>query len=103
MKGRQLLSVKLAMTIVIMVSAVTTIALTLLLLLEQHPKTAQAFPCIGDSGNEFCTGYHDGAIQAHRDFKSGNDMDVDQHPCTASKDYCNGYDRGYSDEEDFLG
>jgi hypothetical protein len=30
-------------------------------------------------------------------------MDVDEHRCTGSTEYCNGYDRGYSDEEDFLG
>jgi hypothetical protein len=48
-------------------------------------------------------GYHDGAIQAHRDFKTGDDMDVDEHRCTGITEYCNGYVRGYSDEEDFLG
>jgi hypothetical protein len=63
MKGTQLVSVMLAMTIVITaIAAVTTIALLLL-------QTAQAFPCNGNNG----------------------------------KEYCNGYDRGYSDEEDFLG
>jgi hypothetical protein len=102
MKGMQLLSVMLATTIVVMISAITTIAL-LLLLQQQYPQTAQAFPCNGDNGKEYCTGYHDGAIQAHGDFKTGNDMDVDQHRCTGSTEYCNGYDRGYSDEEDFLG
>ncbi len=30
-------------------------------------------------------------------------MDVDEHRCTGSTEYCNGYNRGYSDEEDFLG
>jgi hypothetical protein len=44
-----------------------------------------------------------GAIQAHRDFKTVDDLDVDQHRCTGSKEYCTGYNRGYSDEEDFLG
>jgi hypothetical protein len=38
-----------------------------------------------------------------RDFKTGDNMDVDEHLCTGSTEYCNGYDRGYSDEEDFLG
>jgi hypothetical protein len=89
--------------IVVMISAAVPSAM--LLLLQQYPQTAQAFPCIGNSGKEYCTGYHDGAIQAHRDFKTGDDMDVDvdEHRCTGIKEYCNGYDRGYSDEEDFLG
>jgi hypothetical protein len=102
MKGtKQLLSVTLATTTVaIMISAITTIALSLL---QQYPQTAQAFPCNGNNGKEYCYGYHDGAVQAHRDFKSGDDMDVDQHTCSGSTEYCNGYDRGYSDEEDFLG
>ena len=51
-----------------------------------------------------CTGYHNGAVLAYRDFNTGNDMAVDQHPCTGnSTDYCNGYVRGYNDEADFLG
>ena len=98
MKGTQLLSVTLATTIILYV--LTTIAL---FLLQQYPQTAQAFRCYGNNGKEYCTGYHDGAVQAHRDFKTGDDMDVDEHRCTGSTEYCNGYDRGYSDEEDFLG
>jgi hypothetical protein len=48
--------------------------------------------------------YHDGANQAYRDYKTGHDLDIDQHRCTSnSNDYCNGYARGYSDEADFLG
>jgi len=97
MKGTQLVSVMLAMTIVIStIGAVTTIALLLL-------QTAQAFPCNGNNGKEYCMGYHDGAVQAHKDFKSGDDTDIDEHQYTGSTEYCNGYDRGYSDEEDFLG
>ena len=99
MKGTRLLSLILAATIVIMISAATAIEA----LLQQYPQTAEAFPCNGYNGKEYCTGYHDGAIQAHRDFKTGDDMDVDQHRCTGSEEHCNGYDRGYSDEEDFLG
>jgi hypothetical protein len=41
---------------------------------------------------------HDGAIQAHRDFKTGDDLDVDQHRCTGSEEYCTGFS-----DEDFLG
>jgi hypothetical protein len=57
----------------------------------------------GHSAKEYCTGYHDGAIQANRDYKTGNDLDVDQHRCTASALYCDRYDRGYNDQSDFLG
>jgi hypothetical protein len=52
----------------------------------------------------YCMGYHNGAIQANRDYKVGNNLDVDQHRCTAASAlYCNGYNRGYSDQADFLG
>jgi hypothetical protein len=47
--------------------------------------------------------YHDGAAQATRDYKIANDLNVDQHECTASDLYCNGYSRGYNDQADFLG
>ena len=36
------------------------------------------------------------------DFKTGDDMDVNEHRCTGSTEYCNVYNRGYNDEEDFL-
>jgi hypothetical protein len=92
MKG-MLLVVMLATTI--MICATITV-------LQQH-QIAQAFPCVGDGTKEYCTGYHDGAIQAHRDYNTGHDLDVRQYRCTGSADYCNGYNRGYSDEADFLG
>lgn len=86
-------------TTIITISATTGITLLL-----QYYQTAQAFPCIGDHVKEYCTGYHDGAILAYRDFNTGHDLDISQHPCTRnSTDYCNGYNRGYSDEADFLG
>jgi hypothetical protein len=87
-------------TIIIMISAT---AITVLL--QQYNQTAQAFPCVGDdAGKEYCTGYHDGAIEARRDFNIGADLDIEQHRCTHnSSDYCNGYDKGYNDEADFLG
>jgi hypothetical protein len=95
MKKRVL--VMLAETIIIMISAVITI--------QQLQQTAQAFPCVGDSSlnEEYCTGYHDGAIQAHKDFNTIHGLDVEQHRCAGSVDYCNGYNRGYSDESDILG
>ena len=58
MKGK--LSLVILTTTIIMVSAVTTIAV---LLIQQYPRTAQASPCNGDDGKEYCAGYHDGAVQ----------------------------------------
>src|ERR671933_834446 len=98
MTGRLLLAM--LTTTIIIVSAATTIAV--LLIQQQYPQTAQAFPCVGHGGKEYCIGYHDGAVQAHRDFKTGDVLDVDQHQCTGSQEYCSGYNRGYSDEQDFL-
>ena len=72
--------------------------------LERYSHTAYAFPCVGNSAKEYCLGYHDGAIQAHRDFNTGQDVDVDQHPCRHNiTEYYHGYSRGYNDEADFLG
>ena len=105
LKGK--LSSVILTTTIIMVCTTTTIAVILLLLSlslqGQHPQTAQASPCNGDNGKEYCTGYHAGAIQAHKDFNTGDDLDVDQHRCTGSTEYCSGYGRGYNDEQDFLG
>jgi hypothetical protein len=84
-------------TIAIMISA------TSITLLQYH-QTAQAYPCVGGSAKEYCTGYHDGAVHAYTDYNTGHGLDLDQHRCTDnSTDYCNGYNRGYSDEADFLG
>jgi hypothetical protein len=93
----------LLITITIIVIIISATAITMLLL--QYNQTAQAFPCVaGHGGIDYCTGYHDGAIQARRDFNAGDDLDIDQHRCTHnSTDYCNGYDKGYDDEADFLG
>jgi hypothetical protein len=87
-----------------MISSATTLAV---LLLHQYPQTAQALPCNGYNGKEYCTGYLDGAIQAHRDFKTGDDIDVDHYRCTGSVDYCNGYNtedfwRNNNNESSFL-
>ncbi len=60
MKGTRLSIMLATIPIVVMISAAVTSAM--LLLLQQYPQTAQAFPCIGNSGKEYCTGYHDGAI-----------------------------------------
>jgi hypothetical protein len=88
MKGK--LSLVILTTTIIMVSAATTIAVVLI---QQYPQTAQASPCNGDSEKEYCTGYHDGTVQAHKDFKTGDDLNVDQHRCTGGTEYCNGYKR----------
>jgi hypothetical protein len=92
---KESLLVLLAMAIMIFVA--------ISVLVQQYHQMAQAFPCVGHSTKEYCMGYHDGAIHANRDYKTGNDLDVDQHRCTASTMYCNGYSRGYSDQADFLG
>jgi hypothetical protein len=85
-------------TIAIMISA------TSITLLLQYYQRAQAYPCVGGSAKEYCTGYHDGAVHAYTDYNTGHGLDLDQHRCTGnSTDYCNGYNRGYSDEADFLG
>ena len=93
------------LTNTIIISAASITALLLLLPQQYLQQIAKAFPCVGDNSltEEYCTGYHDGAIQAHRDFHTGHGLDLDQHTCTASVDYCTGYSRGYSDESDFLG
>ena len=86
--------------LLLLVTTIIIISATSITLLQQHYQTAQAFPCVGHSAKEYCTGYRDGAVQAKRDFKTGQDLDIDQHPCTLNSTlYCN----GYSDEADFLG
>ena len=94
MKKRLLMMMLLAMATVIF--ATTTV-------LQQHYQTAHAVPCLGHSGNEYCTGYHDGAVQANRDYKTANDLEIDQDRCTGADLYCDGYSRGYNDQADFLG
>jgi hypothetical protein len=89
--------------LLLLVTTIITISATSITLLQQYYQTAQAFPCVGHSAKEYCTGYRDGAVQAKRDFKTGQDLDIDQHPCIHNSMYCNGYSRGYSDEADFLG
>jgi hypothetical protein len=83
--------------------AMATMIFAAITVLQQYYQTAQAYPCVGHSAKEYCTGYHDGAVQANRDYKTGNDLDLDQHRCTAAALYCHGYSRGYNDQADFLG
>ena len=70
MKGTQLSVMLATIPIVIMISTAITIAT--LSLLQQYLQTVQAFPCIGNSGKGYCVGYHDGAVQAHRDYGNGS-------------------------------
>jgi len=65
-------------------------------------KSAYAFPCKGGIGDEYCSGYHAGAIQADKDDKAGH-LVVSLYSCTQSAEYCRGYEIGYTDEADFLG
>jgi hypothetical protein len=95
MKDRLLV---MSLTIIIISAGITLVQQ------QYNHQTAQAYTCAGGSAKEYCTGYHDGAIQAYKDYKTGYDLNISQHRCTAnSTDYCNGYNRGYNDEVDFLG
>ncbi len=86
--------------LLLVMTIITLPATTIITLLLQYYQTAQAFPCIGDHVKEYCIGYHDGAIQANRDFKTGQDLDIGQRSCVDNiTRYCN----GYNDEADFLG
>src|SRR5919206_4722430 len=91
---------------IIITMSITIITIMLNVLQQQQygQAAANAFPCVGDTLREYCMGYHDGAIQAHRDYNSGDDnISLNQHRCTLIPEYCKGYDRGYNDEADFLG
>jgi hypothetical protein len=65
-------------------------------------KSAYAFPCKGGTGEEYCSGYHAGAVQADKDSNTGR-VDMTLHPCSQSPDYCRVYENGYNDEAGFLG
>ena len=100
--GSKTMKERLAMNLIMTVIMISATGIALLAI--QYHQTAHAYPCVGGSVKEYCTGYHDGAILAYRDFNTGHNLDISQHPCTHnSTDYCNGYNRGYSDEADFLG
>ncbi|HYZ51654.1 MAG TPA: hypothetical protein VE593_12265 [Nitrososphaeraceae archaeon] len=66
-------------------------------------KSAYAFPCKGGIGEEYCSGYHAGAIQADKDDNANRNLDVSQHRCTSTiQQYCQGFVNGYNDEVGFL-
>jgi hypothetical protein len=60
-------------------------------------KSAYAIPCKGGIGEEYCSGYHAGAIQADKDDNAGH-VDINLDPCMQSAEYCRGYQNGYNDE-----
>ena len=66
-------------------------------------KSAYAFSCKGGIGEEYCSGYHAGAIQADKDDNANRNLDVFQHRCTSTiQQYCQGFVNGYNDEAGFL-
>ena len=66
-------------------------------------KSAYAFPCKGGIGEEYCSGYHAGAIQADKDDNANRNLDVSHHRCTSTiQQYCQGFVNGYNDEADLL-
>src|SRR6188472_3535547 len=66
-------------------------------------KSTYAFPCKGGIGEEYCSGYHAGAIQADKDDNANRNLDVSQHRCTSTiQQYCQGFVNGYNDEVGFL-
>ena len=50
-------------------------------LLLEYPQTAHAFLCVGGQVKEYCIGYYNGAIQAHKDFNTEQDLDISRHTC----------------------
>jgi hypothetical protein len=66
-------------------------------------KSAYAFPCKGGIGEEYCRGYHAGAIQADKDDNANRNLDVFRHRCTSTiQQYCQGFVNGYNDETGLL-
>ena len=62
-----------------------------------HNLDLSAFPM--QRWEEYCTGYHAGAIQADKDDNASRNLDVFQHRCTATtQQYCQGFVNGYNDE-----
>ena len=52
-------------SLLIMLLAISTMIFATITVLHQYYQTAKAFPCVGHSAKEYCTGYHNGAIQAN--------------------------------------
>jgi hypothetical protein len=85
-------------TIIALMTAITITSLTYAI--QDLPY---AFPCKGGIGEEYCSGYHVGAIQADKDDNANRNLDVSQHRFTATiQQYCQGFVNGYNDEVGFL-
>ena len=81
--------------------ALIVLVLTILAAVLAQTQIVLAYPCSGGSGKDYCSGYHKGAVQADKDDAKGN-VDVSQHPCSGSADYCRGYITGYDQEAGLL-
>jgi hypothetical protein len=93
-------SVVAALLALSIVGAITTV--TQLISIDAV-KSAYAFPCKGGIGDEYCNGYHAGAIQADKDDNANRNLDVSQHRCTSTiQRYCQGFVNGYNDEVGLL-
>jgi hypothetical protein len=82
-----------AKTIVILSIIAATVGLV--------PNALASSTCKGGTGEEYCLGYHAGATLADKDSEKGN-VDVNQHHCNNTAQYCDGSTRGYDDEANFL-
>ena len=71
--------------LLVMLVTIIMIPATISILQEQlYYQTAKAYPCVGGSAKEYCTGYHDGAMLAYQDFNTGHDLNTSQHTCTGN-------------------
>ena len=69
------------------------------------PRSNHQFinPCGGGSTQEYCRGYHDGAVQVDNEDEArgaGSPIGLGFHGCPydSTPEYCKGYERGYNDE-----
>jgi hypothetical protein len=95
-------SVVSALLVVSIVGATTTTTISQFTSIDVV-KSAYAFPCKGGIGEEYCGGYHAGAIQADKDDNASRNLDVFQHRCVSTiQQYCQGFVNGYNDEVGLL-
>src|SRR5438093_5828813 len=62
---------------------------------------AEHFSCEGGTGDIYCSGYHDGAVQADDDYNNHGFIDQAKHPCKSMTEFCAGYSKVNEDEADF--
>ncbi len=60
---------KVRLVVILIMAVIMVFATSIALLATLYHQTAQAYPCVGGNVKEYCTGYHDGAVQAKRDLK----------------------------------